>query len=94
MPFQATHDSMRELDLREDLPAHVLAGNLRRVFSGIVSGNVREDTIAAIEQSGPFDISGSVEIMRLLDDLLCSFVEQGRMKLARDEYKPCYRVIA
>jgi pyrimidine/purine-5'-nucleotide nucleosidase len=94
MPFQATHDSMRELDLREDLPAHVLAGNLRRVFSGIVSGNVREDTIAAIEQSGLFDISGSVEIMRLLDDLLCSFVEQGRMKLARDEYKPCYRVIA
>lgn len=93
IPFQATHDSMGELDLRGDLPAHVLAGNLRRVFSGIVSGNVREDTIAAIERFGPFQISGSVEIMRLLDDLLCSFVEQGRMKLVSDEYKPCYRVL-
>lgn len=94
MPFTATHDSMRGLDLREDLPTHVLAANLRRVFSGIVSGNVREDTIATIEISGPFEIIGSVKIMHLLDDLLRSFVEQGRMKLARDEYKPCYRVIA
>jgi hypothetical protein len=56
MPFQATHDSMRELELCEDLSAHVLAGNLRRVFSGIVSGNVREDTIAEIEQSGPLEV--------------------------------------
>ncbi len=93
-PFVATHASMRNLDLQENLPTHVLAGNLRRVFSGIVSGNVREDTIAAIEESGPFEISGSAEIMSLLDDLLRSFVDQGRMKLAREAYKPCYRVNA
>jgi pyrimidine/purine-5'-nucleotide nucleosidase len=91
-PFQATHEAMRSLDLKEGLPAHVLAANLRRVFSGIVSGNVREDTIAQIEQQGPFDIFGSVRIMRLLDKLLAAFVAQGRMKLASESYSPCYRV--
>ena len=68
------------------------AANLRRVFSGIVSGNVREDTIAQIEQRGPFDIFGSTRIMRLLDKLLAAFVEQGRMVLASETYSPCYRV--
>ena len=72
---------------------HLLAANLRRVFSGIVSGNVREDTIAAIEANGPFEISGSGRLMQLLDDLLAAFVAQGRMKLASEAYSPCYRVI-
>ncbi len=94
LPFHATHESMRALDLNEALPAHQLASNLRRVFSGIVSGNVREDTIADIEENGPFEISGSAHTMGLLDDLLSAFVEQGRMKLARDAYEPCYRVRA
>jgi len=91
-PFKATHESMKALDIDDQLPAHVLAANLRRVFSGIVSGNVRDDTIADIEQNGPFEISGSVRYMKLLDQLLSGFVEQGRMKLARDSYTPCYRV--
>lgn len=91
-PFRATHDAMRALDLKEDLPVHVMAANLRRVFSGIVSGNVREDTIAEIERKGPFDIFGSVRIMKLLDKLLAAFVAQGRMKLASESYAPCYRV--
>lgn len=91
-PFCATHESMRELDLTEGLPVHVLAANLRRVFSGIVSGNVREDTIAAIETRGPFEIFGSARIMKLLDKLLAAFVAQGRMKLASESYSPCYRV--
>jgi len=92
-PFNATHESMRSLDIDDQLPAHVLAVNLRRVFSGIVSGNVREDTIAGIEKSGPFEISGSARYMNLLDQLLAGFVEQGRMKLARESYTPCYRVV-
>jgi len=94
LPFQATHASMRSLDISEGLPAHVLAANLRRVFSGIVSGNVREDTMAAIEAGGPFEIRGSEKYMRLLDRLLGEFVEDGRMKLASDAYAPCYRVTA
>jgi predicted Rossmann-fold nucleotide-binding protein len=93
VPFKATHESMNSLDIDEQLPTHVLAANLRRVFSGIVSGNVREDTIADIEQKGPFEICGSARYMTLLDELLSAFVDQGRMKLARDSYTPCYRVV-
>ena len=89
-PFVATHDSMQEIEISEDLPTHILAANLRRVFSGIVSGNVREDTAAQIDEFGPFQINGSERIMGLLDKLLTVFVEQGRMKLSGKEYDPCY----
>jgi predicted Rossmann-fold nucleotide-binding protein len=92
-PFKATHESMRALELTSDLPMHGLAVNLRRVFSGIVSGNVRDDTMAEIEEHGPFEISGSRELMDLLDNLLTDFVKNGRMKLASDTYAPCYRVV-
>ena len=92
LPFEANHESMRAIELDEDLPAHQLAVNLRRIFSGIVSGNVREDTIAVIEEQGPFEIRGSTKIMKLLDRLLAAFVAQGRMKIASESYAPCYRV--
>jgi hypothetical protein len=46
----------------------------------------------AIEQQGPFAISGDAEIMKALDDLLQSFVAQKRMKISGD-YHPCYRVV-
>jgi len=91
-PFRATHESMAALDLNEGLPVHKLAANLRRAFSGIVSGNVREDTAADIEAHGPFVINGSARIMRLLDALLESFVAQQRMKISAGDYEPCYRV--
>jgi predicted Rossmann-fold nucleotide-binding protein len=91
-PFRATHESMSELAIEEDQSPHVLAANLRRAFSGIVSGNVRDDTAAEIEKHGPFQIQGSARIMALLDDLLASFVEQKRMKIAAGTYRPCYRV--
>ena len=89
-PFVATHESMSALDISDDLPAHILAANLRRVFSGIVSGNVREDTAEEIERHGPFQLSGSQRIMDLLDTLLKSFVAQQRMKISGREYDPCY----
>jgi hypothetical protein len=89
-PFVATHESMRDLEIREDLPRHILAANLRRVFSGIVSGNVREDTAELIERNGPFEIDGSQRIMNLLDNLLSGFVAKRRMKISTGEYRPCY----
>ena len=92
-PFVATHESMRSLRIDEALPRHELAANLRRAFSGIVSGNVREDTIASIEARGPFEILARGPCLSLLDGLLASFVSQGRMKLARETYEPCYRVV-
>jgi predicted Rossmann-fold nucleotide-binding protein len=93
-PFIATHEAMRSLEIRNGLPAHVLAANLRRAFSGIVSGNVREDTMARIEAEGPFEICATGPYMKLLDELLAAFVRQGRMKIASESYKPCYKVVA
>lgn len=89
-PFVATHESMSALDISDDLPTHILAANLRRVFSGIVSGNVREDTAEQIERHGPFRLSGSQRIMDMLDTLLASFVAQHRMKISGKDYDPCY----
>jgi hypothetical protein len=89
-PFVATHETMQGLDISEDLPSHVLAANLRRVFSGIVSGNVREDTAELIERVGPFEIDGSQRMMKLLDKLLAGFVADRRMKISTGAYHPCY----
>ena len=91
-PFSSTHEAMSALHIDENSSKHVLAANLRRAFSGIVSGNVREDTAALIEKAGPFEIKGSARIMSLLDELLTAFVDQNRMKISGADYSPCYRV--
>ena len=92
-PFAVTHESMRALELGRDQPVHALAANLRRAFSGIVTGNVKEHGIHAIERLGPYELAGDPKIMRLLDDLLSAFVEQGRMKLPGSVYRPVYRLV-
>jgi pyrimidine/purine-5'-nucleotide nucleosidase len=93
-PFEVTHDTMRALDLRRAQPAHELAANLRRAFSGIVTGNVKEYGIQAIEREGPYELAGDPAIMRLLDELLAAFVAQGRMRLPGSAYRPVYRLVA
>jgi hypothetical protein len=94
VPFAPTHANMAGLELRRDRPPHELAADLRRAFSGIVAGNVKEDGIRAIERHGPFEIDGDAEIMRALDRLLAAFVAQNRMKLpGAVAYQPCYRVV-
>ncbi|MBS0613285.1 MAG: LOG family protein [Proteobacteria bacterium] len=94
LPFEVSHRSMRALNLTLDGPVHARAADLRRAFSGIVAGNVKEYGVAAIEKHGPFELAGDPHIMGPLDDLLRSFIAQGRMKIAGAEYKPCYRLIA
>jgi predicted Rossmann-fold nucleotide-binding protein len=91
-PFVPTHEAMAALDLHHGRPAHALAADLRRAFSGIVAGNVKEDGMRRIEEFGPFEIHGDPDMMQALDSLLRAFVEQRRMKIA-GEYKPCYRVL-
>jgi pyrimidine/purine-5'-nucleotide nucleosidase len=93
-PFEVTHASMRALQLQRGQPVHRLAANLRRAFSGIVTGNVKEYGVAAIERDGPYEIAADPQIMPLLDDLLTSFVAQRRMKLPGSVYRPCYRLVA
>ncbi len=92
-PFLPTHDNMKNLALHKDQENHQLAANLRRAFSGIVAGNVKDEGIRAIEQYGHFEIRGDAEIMALMDSLLASFVAQQRMKLPGKTYLPCYRII-
>jgi predicted Rossmann-fold nucleotide-binding protein len=93
-PFVVTHESMRGLALHRAQPSHRLAANLRRAFSGIVTGNVKENGVAAIERYGPYELAGDAQVMGLLDDLLTAFVAQGRMKLPGSAYRPCYRLVA
>jgi pyrimidine/purine-5'-nucleotide nucleosidase len=92
-PFRPTHENMRNLSLHKNQEVHLLAANLRRAFSGVVAGNVKEEGIRAIEQFGHFEIHGDPEIMVPMDALLASFVAQSRMKLPGKTYIPCYKVI-
>jgi pyrimidine/purine-5'-nucleotide nucleosidase len=90
-PFEATHESMAALALHRDQPPHSLAFNLRRAFSGIVAGNVREAGIARVEKHGPFELRGDRELIGALGQLLQDFVKERRMRLT-EPYEPCYRI--
>ncbi|TWC37808.1 hypothetical protein FBY03_107142 [Pseudomonas sp. SJZ079] len=93
-PFDPTHENIASLKLTRNQPVHELAAQLRRAFSGIVSGNVKVQGIRLIEQHGPYQITGDRDIMQQLDRLLQAFVDQHRMKLpGGSAYEPCYRVV-
>ncbi len=92
-PFAPTHDAMSSLELHPDQEPHKLAANLRRMFSGVVAGNVKDEGIRAIEKYGHFEIRGDARILEPMNSLLASFVSQQRMKLPGKEYVPCYRLI-
>ena len=92
-PFVPSHEAMAALDLHHGRPASALAADLRRAFSGIVAGNVKEEGMRRIEAHGPFQIHGAPDMMQALDELLRAFVEQRRMKIS-GEYQPCYKVMA
>ncbi|MFD2294556.1 nucleotide 5'-monophosphate nucleosidase PpnN [Massilia sp. GCM10020059] len=92
-PFKPTHENMRNLSLHKNQEKHQLAANLRRAFSGVVAGNVKDEGIRAIEKYGHFEIHGDPAIMGPMDALLTSFVEQSRMKLPGKAYIPCYRIV-
>lgn len=92
-PFEPTHAAMAGLELHRDAPPHQLAAELRRAFSGIVAGNVKETGLRLIDEHGPFELQGDAELLQPLDALLASFVRQRRMKLS-GEYQPCYRIVA
>jgi predicted Rossmann-fold nucleotide-binding protein len=91
-PFHPTHENMSKLKLHKHLPKHTLVANLRRAFSGIVAGNIKDAGIRAIEKHGKFEIHGDAAIMQRMDALLTAFAEQKRMKLV-GKYEPCYRIV-
>lgn len=92
-PFAPTHQNMASLDLHLEQDKAKLAAHLRRAFSGIVAGNVKDEGIKAIKQHGPFKLSGEPVLMNLMDKLLQAFVAQGRMKLPGSKYEPCYQIL-
>jgi predicted Rossmann-fold nucleotide-binding protein len=93
-PFEPSHANMASLKLTRNQPVHELAAHLRRAFSGIVSGNVKDKGIRLIEQHGPYEITGDPDIMLQLDQLLQAFVDQHRMKLpGASAYTPCYKLV-
>jgi hypothetical protein len=92
VPFDPTHEAMAGLQLHKGRAPQDLAADLRRAFSGIVAGNVKEQGVRRIKEHGPFEIHGDPDIMEAMDHLLRAFVDQRRMKIS-GEYQPCYRVV-
>ncbi|MDQ6968159.1 MAG: nucleotide 5'-monophosphate nucleosidase PpnN, partial [Mariprofundaceae bacterium] len=92
-PFAPTHENVRALALHKNQPTYLLAANMRRVFSALVAGNVKDEGIRAIEEFGDFEIYGDASIMEPVDRLLTAFVAQKRMKMTADDYRPCYKII-
>ncbi|WP_111977258.1 nucleotide 5'-monophosphate nucleosidase PpnN [Algibacillus agarilyticus] len=92
-PFNPTHENVAKLDLHLAQDKAKLAANLRRAFSSIVAGNVKDEGVKQIKKQGPFKIHGDKALMDLMDTLLQDFMAQGRMKLPGTQYVPCYEVI-
>jgi predicted Rossmann-fold nucleotide-binding protein len=92
-PFHPTHENMAALQLHRRQPVHELAAELRRAFSGIVAGNIKEFGIRAVEEKGPYQLHGDRDVVASLGDLLAAFIEQGRMKLDSSNYKPCFTLV-
>ena len=91
--FIPTHENMSKLNLKLDQPIQTLAANLRKAFSGIVSGNIKPLGIEAIAEKGPFKLNGDAKVMAAMDSLLAEFVDQQRMKL-KGSYTPCYTLVS
>lgn len=93
MPFNVDHSGVAALKLTRNQSSADLAVHVRRAFSAIVTGNVKDHGIRMIERHGPFQLRADAELTDALDGLLASFADKGRMKLVGD-YSPCYEVVA
>lgn len=91
-PFKVNHESMSQLNLCRNQEPYLLASNLRRAFSGIVTGNVKEYGIRMVQEHGPFKLHGDESIINYLEQLMRDFIAQGRILLSQREYIPCYEL--
>ena len=91
-PFEVNHQNMAGLNLCQGQAPYKLAANLRRAFSGIVAGNVKEYGIQMVAQKGPFKLHGDPAIINFMGKLMTDFIEQGRILLSQREYVPCYEL--
>ncbi|TAL00274.1 MAG: LOG family protein [Rhodospirillaceae bacterium] len=93
LPFAVSHESVAELYVHPDQPIHDRAVNLRRIFSALVAGNIKEFGIRQIEAHGPYELHGDPRLINPLDALLAQFIAQNRMKIS-GEYRPIYRIVS
>jgi hypothetical protein len=91
--FAPTHESVSRIAVEPEGETHEFAAALRQLFSAVVWGNVKPAGVAAIDEHGPLKIRGEQRIMTAVDDLLRTFVEQGRMRL-QGEYTPVYEIVS
>jgi len=91
-PFSPSHANMAALKLHRQQALNELVAELRRAFSGIVAGNVKDFGMRAVAEHGPFQLQGDAQVIAGLGSLLEDFVEQGRMKLDTENYQPCFEL--
>ncbi|BFU59843.1 LOG family protein [Rodentibacter sp. JRC1] len=93
-PFEPTHENMANLALHFEQSKMELTANLRRVFSGIVAGNIKPKTQDEIIRLGKFKLKGDRTLMEKVDTVLKDFITQHRMKLPTGKaYEPCYEIV-
>ena len=80
---------MAGLKLERDRPIHELAADLRRAFSGIVAGNVKEPGYARSGEHGPFQLRADAA---LLDPTTCCAALPQQDAWLNGEYTPCYEL--
>ena len=83
---------MASLHLQREQPVFQLMVELRKAFSGIVAGNVKEFGVRAVAQHGPYKMQGDPVVIESLSHLLQTFVAQGRMKIDAASYTPCFEL--
>jgi predicted Rossmann-fold nucleotide-binding protein len=88
-PFTADHETVARTVLESGQSPSQRAGLLRRVFSAVVSGNVRPEGIKAVEAQGPFRLRGDRALVSAVDGLLSELAAQGRMSKS-GPYRPSY----
>ena len=89
-PMKVTHDVMASLNLHHDQEPWQLAAALRNAFSGIVSGNVKEEGAREVAEHGPFHLHGDRDIIEGMETLMNDFIKQHRLLLSGRKYTPCY----
>lgn len=93
-PFLSTHEAMATLNLERQQSPDQLAAQLRRAFSGIVTGNVKEWGIRQVAEFGPYELHGDPHLLHAMDRLLSHLIREQRMRLYSECYHPCYRLVA
>jgi predicted Rossmann-fold nucleotide-binding protein len=88
-PFVADHRTVARTVLKSGQTPWERGALLRRIFSAVVSGNVRPEGIRAVEAEGPFRLRGDRPLISAVDGLLTELAAQGRMSKS-GAYRPSY----